>query len=190
MCQFVSWIEKDGAVLFLTGKQVYHTKRGKELREYTKHTDELVGHGAIRWFYNIDGGTDKECDDFSSPKRFPSVIVEAIKGGEMRGMGTPNGLLTRKAYAEYLKVCAAAYAEYEKVSEPALAEYEKVSEPAYTEYRKVCAAASAEYDKVRDAAWAEYDKVRDAAWAEYEKVIDAAFWDLFDDPKNRTEAWK
>ena len=150
MCQFVSWIEKDGAVLFLTGKQVYHTKRGKELRDYTKNTGDMVGHGAIRWFYEIDGGKDIECTDFRSPSNFPAVIIEAIKGGEMRGMGTPNGLLTRKAYAEYLKVCAAAYTEYLKVSAAAWAEYEKVRN-----------AASAEYEKVIDAAfWDLFDDPR------------------------------
>ena len=167
MCDFVSWIEHEEQVLFLTTDHL-KDKKGRELKE--RIGSDINGHGAIREYYDIGQGvgTERECTDFSTPDNFPPVIVEAIKQGKMRGFGHPEGLL-----------CALAWAEYEKVRDAARAEYEKV-----------CAPARAEYVKLHDAAWAEYEKVRDAARAEYEKVCAPAFWDLFADKRNRAEAWK
>ena len=179
MCEFVSWIEKDGKNYFLTGADLA-SKRGKALRKHCRSDDDLPGHGAIRWFYGeFTGGIDKEHTDFRNPKRFPPEIVEAIKGGLMRGMATPQGLLSQAAYAEYRKVTQAAYAEYRKVTQAAYAEYEKVTQPAEAEYRKVT-----------QPAYAEYEKVTQAAEAEYRKVTQPAFWDLFADPQNREHAWR
>ena len=134
MCEFVSWIEKDDEVLFLTGEDVFHTKRGKELQKYCSSKDDLTGHGAIRWYFAKDdiplqGGKEKECTDFSTPDNFPKAIVKAIKRGEMAGFqdDIPLELLMASAWAEYEKVAASALAEYEKVRAPARAEYNKVS---------------------------------------------------------------
>ena len=112
MCEFVSWIEKDGEVLFLTGEDVFHTKRGRELQKYCKSKDDLTGHGAIRWYFGKDdvplaGGKERECINFSTPNNFPKAIVKAIKCGEMAGFdgGMPIfWLLTVSAQAEYERV--------------------------------------------------------------------------------------
>jgi hypothetical protein len=207
MCEFISWIEtKDKGkktVFFLTGKQVFHTKRGKELRNYTKNYGDLVGHGAIRWYYELkyNVGTNKECTDFYSPENFPEDIVSAIKNGDMRGMGTPEGLLAKAACAEWDKACAEcdkARAEWNK----ACAEWDK----ACAEWNKACAEwnkACAECDKARaewnkacaewDKACAECDKAR-AEWnkacAEWDKACAEIFWDLFAIPENRYHLWR
>ena len=185
MCHFISWIENGSELQFLTANDVFNTKRGRELQKHCRHDADVVGHGAIEFFTETSGGVHKECTDFSTPKNFPEVIVAAIKAGAFAGLGTPKGLLNKKAQAKYDKVCDAAWAECEKVREAALvecekvrgaalAECEKVREAASAEYYKVCKAAWAECDKVCSAAQSEYIKVRNAAWVEYEKVRDAA----------------
>lgn len=170
MCQFISWIEKDGKSVFLTGEDIYHTKRGKELQKYRRSTTGLGGHGDIRWYYNFAGGVDKEYVDFSMPDNFPLEIATAIKDDKMRGLGAPRELLTAAALAEYERILAAASTEYQKVQGPAWAEYKKVEGAALAE--------------------AEYEKVTAAALAEYEKVEEAAFWDLFAIPEDRSKAWR
>ena len=186
MCEFISWIEKNGEVLFLTGNDVFNTKRGLELQSYCKSKEDLTGHGAIRWYFGEDGellkgGKEKECTNFSTPDNFPKEISTAIKRGEMWGFEdcTPEKLLR-----------ASALAEYEKVTDAALAEYQKVRDTAWAEYEKVTASALAEYEKVRAPAWAEYQKVTAPAWAEYEKVTASAFWSLFADINNRNPKWR
>jgi len=212
MCNFLSWIEKGDKVYYLTHDLIHSTPRGDMIQKRFPGDGELIGHSAIRAYFEIDGGTDRECENFSSPSNFPAEIVAALKDGKFWGMGTPGGLLTKPALAEYEKVTQAAYAEYEKVTQaaeaeyqkvrqPALAEYEKVRQPAYAEYEKVMQPAYAEYEKVRQTAEAEYQKVRQPAYAEYEKVTQAAeaeyekvrqtaYWDLFAIQGNRAEAWK
>jgi hypothetical protein len=203
MCEFVSWIEKDGTVLFLTHADVYDTVRGKELQAFCKTKQDYVGHGVIRFFFELSetSGINKECTNFSSPNNFPTEIADAIKAGKMWGFGNPQGLLGKVALAKYNKVCNPARAKYDKVCYPALAkynkvcdaaraEYDKVCNPARAKYNKVCDAARAEYDKVCNAAWAEYSKVYNAAWAEYDKVCNAAFRTLFAIKKNREKVWQ
>ena len=119
MCEFISWIEKDKDVLFLTYNDIYNTKRGKELQVHCKNPDDLTGHGAIRFYYSLKNGTEKECTDFSTPDNFPAEIVKAVKKGLFAGLGVGEGLLTAGAYAEYLKIQQPAYAEYEKIQQAA-----------------------------------------------------------------------
>jgi len=178
MCEFVSWIKKDNTVIFLTGDDVFHSKRGKELQKYSQDPDDLSGHGAIRWFYDFTGGVDKECTDFTTPDNFPKKIVKAIKSGKMRGLGISKQLLTKQAYAEYEKIWRLALAKYEKIEQPAFAKYEKIRQ-----------LALAKYKKIRRLAWAEYKKIEQRAYAEYEKIRQRAFWDLFNNEKNRSKAW-
>lgn len=119
MCEFVSWIEKDGCVLFLTGDNVFHTQRGKELQAHCASPDDLHGHGAIMFYYNLDHdkyvGCHRECTDFSSSYNFPAPIVDAIKAGKMWGFGRPKGLLNSSAWAEYEKIYDSARAERKKI---------------------------------------------------------------------------
>jgi hypothetical protein len=190
MCEFISWIEKDGHVLFLTANDIFNTQRGKELREYCQNRHDWIGHGAIRFYYQLENGVERECTDFSSTNNFPAEIVSAIKSGAFRGLGTPCGLLNEQAYAEYKKIKQSAYAEYkkiqqayaeyEKIQQSALAEYEKIQQSAWAEYKKIKQSAYAEYEKIAQAlaeykkieqpAYAEYKKIQQPAWAEYKKI--------------------
>jgi cell division septum initiation protein DivIVA len=219
MCEFISYIEKNGEVLFLTGDDVFNTKRGKQLQKHCKSADDLTGHGAIRWYFGIDdkpleGGKERECTDFSSPANFPKPIVKAIKAGLMAGFkdGTPQELLTNTARAEYDKITNPARAEYLKITNPALAEYDKIKNTARAEYDKIKNTAWAEYEKITNTAWAEYDKITNTAraeynkitntaraeynkitnpaLAEYEKITNTAFWALFADVNNRNHEWR
>ena len=178
MCEFISWVEKDGVVLYLTSRDL-KSSRGKALRD--RIGPDICGHGAIREFYDLapGQGTERECTDFSTPDNFPAQIVEDIKSGAFRGIGVSHDLLTPEARAEY-----------NKVRNAALAEYNKVCNAAWAEFDKVCNAAWAEFDKVRNAAWAEYNKVCNAAWAECDKVRNRTFWALFSEADNRAEAWR
>ena len=167
MCEFISWIEKEDKNYFLTSADLV-SKRGVALRKHCGNDEDLVGHGAIRWFYGeFVGGTQKERTNFSTPNNFPADIVEAIKAGKFRGMGTPTELL----------------------NESARAEYDKIIKPARAEFDKIVNAAWVERDKIVDTARAEYDKIVNAARAEYDKIVNASFWDLFADPKNRNPLW-
>ncbi len=167
MCEFISWIEKNGKHYFLTSEDLA-SKRGKELRAHCRSDDDLVGHGAIRWFYGeFEGGIEHECTDFTNPNNFPEVIVSAILGGKFRGMGAPFGLLNDHALAEYEKIKQSARAEYEKIDQP----------------------ARAEYKKIKQSARAEYKKIDQPARAEYKKIDQPAFWDLFAIEENRSSSW-
>ena len=181
MCEFISWKEFDeGDVLFLTAKDIYHTTRGKALQVFSDSEDDLIGHGAIDFFFDLKSkGKDKECTDFSTPNNFPPAIVKAIKAGEFRGLGVAKKLLTPLAWAKYEKVKTSAWMEYEKVRVSAMAEYEKVKD-----------LAQVEHEKVKALAWAEYKKVETPTRVEYKKIINKTFWDLFAVVKNRAENWQ
>ena len=201
MCEFISWVEKEGEIYFLTGKQVYDSPKGKALQEWSQNIEEdKVGHGAIRFYYDLEGGINRECIDFSNPTNFPTKIALAIKAGDMRDMGIAPQLLTQQALAEYNRVEKQALAEYKMVEKQVWAEYQRVAQQALAEYKRVVQQASAEYKRVRHQAWAEYERVEQAAWAEYQRVTQpawaeynwvaqSAFWDLFVISSNRNPLW-
>ena len=166
MCEFVSWIKKDNDAIFLTGDDVFNSKRGKALQKHTCQND-WHGHGAIRWYYKFEGGTNKECTDFGTPNNFPSEIVTAIKAGKMRGLGISEQLLLKPAWAEYYKIKQAAWAESYKIEQAALVEYKKIVQLALVEYYKIV----------------------QPAWAESYKIKQHAFWDIFVIPSNRPKKW-
>jgi len=101
MCEFMSWVEKGGKVYFLTHDLILNTPRGEIIQKRFYGDGEPIGHSAIRAYFGIRGGKDKECTNFSTPDNFPEPIAEAIKNGEMRGFGCPEGLLLPKIYDEY-----------------------------------------------------------------------------------------
>ena len=171
MCHFVSWVEHKGIVYFLSDDELA-TPEGRELRQYCECDDDLLGHGAIRKYYNLgnDQGVAKECMDFSNPENFPQRIRKMIKDGKFRR-------LVLMGYPPLLS--ASALAEYEKIEQAALAEYEKIEQ-----------AALAEYEKIRQAALAEYKKIEQAALVEYEKIEQAAWFSLYANPTNRIKAWR
>ena len=135
MCERYSWIMIDGKAVFLTAHDVYHTKRGRELRKHTPSSDDWHGHGAIRWYEGIPNkkGVDRECTDFSSPRNFPPELALAIKDGKMWGFG-----ITKKMVCMLRK---SARAEYNKAYSTARAECEKACSTAYAKYNKACSTA-------------------------------------------------
>ena len=204
MCDFISWIEYKGDVLFLTKKEL-ETNRGRALQKHlgSQFENDVKGHGAIEWYYNLEpnSGTHKECTDFSSPDNFPNPIVSALKKGVFCGIEISEQLLTQPALAKYEEIEQTARAEYEEIKQPAWAEYVKIRQPAWAEYVKNRQTAWAEYEKNRQTAGAEYEKIEQTAWdeyvkieqpagAEYEKIRQTAFWKLFMSTKNRVPAWR
>lgn len=171
MCEFISAVEKDKKIYFLTADQVLgDSARAKAFREHCGNSSDYTppGHGAIRWYYNLVGGTDREYTDFSSPANFPPEIVESIKRGEMRGLGMAEGLLNQSA----------------------LAEYQRIEKPAYAEYRRIAQSAYDEYQRIEKQAYAEYERIEKPAHAEYQRIRQSSFWDLFAKPENRNPAWR
>jgi len=179
MCEFVSWIEKDDDIIFLTGDDVFRSKRGKALQKYCQSYDDLPGHGAIRWYYNFTGGHNRECTDFTTPDNFPPEIVKAIKSGEMRGLGVSHQLLTHLAWAEFDKITHLARGKFDKIKRAALAEFDKIRRAAW-----------GYFDKIKRAALPEYNKIERAAWAEFDKIRQPVFWDMFKNKKNRAVNWR
>ena len=132
MCDFISWIEKDGKVYFLSSNEL-NTKEGRALERYlgSHYKEDIKGHGAIRHYWGLKDGVNKECTDFSTPKNFPPEIVKAIKLGQMIDIGFNLSLLNLSGQKEYKKIEQPALAEYKKIEQSAWAEYEKIQQPAF-----------------------------------------------------------
>ena len=133
MCEFVSWVEHKGKVYFLTDRDL-ETRQGRDVIVYcgANWQDDIKGHGAIREYYGIAGGTDHECTDFSDSDNFPPEIVEAIKEGQFRFFGVALGVLTESALVAYEEVQNSALAAYEEVQKPAwLAAYEAIKKSTF-----------------------------------------------------------
>lgn len=98
MCEFVSWVEHEDKLYYLTAN-LLNTKEGRALKKFlgTAYAEDITGHGAIERYFGIKG-VHRECTDFSSPKNFPAEIVKAMKSGAFRGIGIPDAsqVLTMK----------------------------------------------------------------------------------------------
>ena len=84
MCEFLSWKEKDGQVLYLDDDDL-ESPKGRELKEYlgSAYDDDKKGHGSITWWYPSSANwMNKECTGFSDPSVFPVEIVAKIKLGK------------------------------------------------------------------------------------------------------------
>ena len=176
MCDFISWIEREGHIYLFTNKEL-NTKEGRKIQKGLKDND-VRGHGVIREYWGLKDGVNKECEDFSTPDNFPKEIVKAVKLGQYSEIGFNLDLLNSAGKAEYEKIRQPALVEYKKIEQSALAEYEKIEQPAL-----------AEYEKIEQPALAEYKKIEQPAWAEYEKIKQTAFWDIFKHKKYRNKKW-
>lgn len=112
MCDFISWIEIKQQVVFLTTDDIFHTKTGRELQKYCGCPEDLIGHGAIREYYQFTGGIERECTDFSSPDNFPPEIVKALLLGKFRKLGVPIECLIKSAQIEYKREIQYYYDKY------------------------------------------------------------------------------
>jgi hypothetical protein len=134
MCDFLSWIEKDKKLFYLTADQIYNTPQGEILRKQvgSNNAEDFYGHEAIRKYYgDFTGGDEKGCRDFSTPDKFPKVIIKAIKRGDFRGLANPEGLLTASAYKAYSKAIASAYKAHNEVTASAYKAYSKAIASAF-----------------------------------------------------------
>ncbi len=77
MCDFVSWIEKNGSLFYLTDAEIF-SREGRKRLKGCKDND-VLGHGAIRQFFAISGGTDNENRYFWDSTGLPGEIAKKIK---------------------------------------------------------------------------------------------------------------
>ena len=172
MCDFISWFEKDGTVIFLTDDDLA-TEAGKKLRAIGgMFPDDIKGHGAIRKFYELNewvwpaGLTQKECTDFSSPNNFPPQIVEALKNCNLTQIGKlPENILLKHRLN--------------------LTKKDAKWEEAYAKREEADAKREEAYAKWEEA-YAKWEEA-DAKWEEADANN---FWKVFANPKNRKKAWR
>jgi hypothetical protein len=205
MCEFISWKEYQGQVLFLTNDLI-----SEKLEDYKKFNtgwrEDLVGHGAIEWFLLLEHGCgrNQECTNFSSPSNFPREIVDAIKAGKMTFGPFPDGLLCAPLYADYKAKRDALYADYKAKRDALDADYKAKCAPLDADYKAKRDALDADYNAKRDALYADYNAKRAPLYADYNAkcapldadykakrdALDKEQWALFADPNNRADAWK
>ena len=170
MCEFISWVEHENTLYYLTAN-LLNTKEGRALKKHlgAQYNEDIKGHGAIERYFGIKG-KHHECDDFSSPKNFPEEIVNAMKAGAFRGIGIPDAsqVLTERAWADYCSKRAPLYADYQSKRDAIISDYESKRDALYADYRSKRAPLDADYRFKRD----------------------DLFWDIFMDKKNRVKAWK
>ena len=92
--------------------------------------DDLVGHAAIRDYFELQSGVGEnwEQTDFSKPKNFPVILVKAIKRGDFRGLGEPKGLLTAPAGKAYQEATAPAGKAYQEAKDAAEKAYQEAKD--------------------------------------------------------------
>ena len=168
MCEFLSWVEKGDKVYFLTSKFIHDTPRGEIVKKRFPGEGELSGHAAIRAYFDLEGGRERECTDFKSPANFPAEIVEALKAGGFRTFPMPEGLLCAALYADCQAKSDALYADYQAKSAPLSADYHAKRDPLYADYRAKCASLDADYHAKLDALYADYHAKRDPLYADYQ----------------------
>jgi hypothetical protein len=205
MCKLISWIEKNYKNYFLTGKQVYESPTGEALKKWSSNIEEdKTGHGAIRFYYELEGGRERECTNFSTPDNFPADIVLAIKNGEMRGMGTAKGLLLPALDEDYQAKRKPLYEDYQAKRKPldedyqakrnALdGDYQAKRKPLDEDYQAKCKPLDEDYQAKCKPLYEDYQAKRKPLDEDYQakcKPLYDKFWDLFADPANRAEAWR
>jgi hypothetical protein len=194
MCHFVSWIEKDKDIYFLTANDL-NTPEGRKLKKYLgdQYWEDIMGHGAIRQYYGLSEGINKECTDFSNPKHLPDEIVKAIKCGAFRGIAIPDEpgqFLLSKPLADYEAKRDALDADYEAKRDPLYADFRAKRDPLYADYEAKRDALDADYEEKRAQLYADYKAQRDALDSDYEAKRHDLFWDIFSKQQNRKKIWR
>ena len=192
MCEFVSWVEHEDKLYYLTAN-LLNTKEGRDLKKFlgTAYAEDIKGHGAIEHYFGIKG-KHCECTDFSSPNNFPAEIVKAMKSGAFRGIGIPDEsqVLTKKAYADYESKRDSIYADYESKRDSLYADYQSKRDSLYADYESKRDSIYADYESKRAPLYADYESKRDSLYADYQSKRADLFWDIFMDKNNRARAWE
>jgi hypothetical protein len=182
VCNFISWIKYQGKIYFLNTEQM----NSQRLMDWNQSKDDLTGHGAIRFMYDIPQheGEDCECQDFSNPANFPIVIVSAIKRGELTSFdAVPKGILKPSLYADYEAKRNALYADYWAKRNALHADYWAKRNALYADYEaKLKPSLDADY-------WAKCNALDADYWAEC-KPLDADYWAKVKIQENRSKEWK
>lgn len=105
MCEFISWIERKGKILYLNDAKLRSPKGKKFLEENEFVHEDINGHGAIVEYYGLRArwdGIHRELSYFGSPSQFPEPIREDIKKGNFTMLkadtsGVENGVLLAEA---------------------------------------------------------------------------------------------
>ena len=115
MCNFISWIEYKGINYFIEDSDL-ETKQGKKLLA-EGYKDDIEGHGAIQHYYPelLGKGKHHECEDFTTPNKFPKEIAKALVSGRLSRIGLTLDVLNKEGKIEYEKVRQPARQEYVKV---------------------------------------------------------------------------
>src|SRR3990167_608842 len=119
MCEFLSLVRVVKKDYFLTKAQMDSPQGQQVLKLRFPGEGELLGHSAIRAYYEIDGGAELELTDFSSPDNFPDIIVRVIKRGDFRGVAQPQALLSPSAWKQYQAAKDTAEKQYQAVVDTA-----------------------------------------------------------------------
>jgi len=180
MCEFLSWIEKGDKVYFLTKAQI-DSPQGEAVKKRFPGEGELIGHSAIRAYYDIDGGKEKEQTDFSSPDNFPKEIIEAILKGKFGYIPVPKGILKKPLddkYSADQKPLDDKYSADQKLLNDKYSADRKPLDDKYWADRKL----------LNDKYWADRKPLDDKYWAD-RKLLNDKYWALIQNPKNRSKNW-
>ena len=83
MCEFISWIEKDGEVLFLDDDALKDNHIRKNLKGC--QDNDFIGHTAIRKAYDFKGGKQGENQDFWNGD-LPQKIKDSWNNGKFKNI--------------------------------------------------------------------------------------------------------
>ena len=80
MCRFLSWIEYDKQLYYITAAEL-KSEKGKDLLKESGSKDDIWGHGFIRNYYGLtpSQGKDFEINEFNKFSELPKELKEKTK---------------------------------------------------------------------------------------------------------------
>ena len=79
MCNFLSWIELDKKLYYITDEDV-KSEKGKELIKKSGSFQDAFGHGFIREYYDLgQAGQEKEVNDYWHLEKLPKELAEKVE---------------------------------------------------------------------------------------------------------------
>ena len=116
MCNFISWIEKDNHLYYLTDAKVF-SKEGRRLQKQCQDND-ILGHGAIRqYFADLDnkpmtGGRNCEVNDFWNLKKLPAELASKVADFDQHwGRMFSSGMFPNHMLASIIRTAPEEYAD-------------------------------------------------------------------------------
>ncbi len=88
MCDFISWVENEKGIFFLTDKEIFGVDSEFKLKGCVDN--DFIGHGSIEKYFRIKG-THKEVKDFWNYNKLPeplkNMVMEFCKSGFKKNWG-------------------------------------------------------------------------------------------------------